>query len=133
MLLKCKFKEHSSRHSSLCFKKDCECRFLFPFHSNDCTYIHKDRGDKDQNKTLFYSLDGSINKVYPFMVLPKRPMGCQFINAHSHLISAVFNFNTNISIGDVSHVYYSTLYTSKSTQEEDAEKQSRIGRGVIKR
>jgi hypothetical protein len=60
-------------------------------------------------------------------------MGCQFINAHSHPISAVFNFNTNISIGDVSHVYYSTLYTSKSTQEEDAKKQLQIGRGVIKR
>ena len=67
------------------------------------------------------------------MVLPKRPMGCQFINAHSLPISAVFNFNTNISIGNVSHVYYGTLYTSKSTQEEDAEKQLRIGRGVIKR
>jgi hypothetical protein len=60
-------------------------------------------------------------------------MGCQFINAHSHPISAVFNFNTNISIGDVSHVYYSTLYTSKSTQEEDAKKQLQIGRGVMKR
>ncbi len=67
------------------------------------------------------------------MVLPKRPMGCQFINTHSHTISAVFNFNTNISIGDVSHVYYSTLYTSKSTQEEDAKKQLQIGHGMIKR
>ena len=65
------------------------------------------------------------------MVLPKRPMGYQLINAHSHLISAVFNFNTNISIGDVSHVYYTTLYTSKSTQEEDTKKQLRIGLGVI--
>jgi hypothetical protein len=67
------------------------------------------------------------------MVLPKRPMGCQFINAHSHPISAVFNFNTNISIEDVSHVYYSTLYASKSTQEEDAKKQLQIGHCVIKR
>jgi hypothetical protein len=45
----------------------------------------------------------------------------------------VFNFNTNIQIGDVSQVFYSTLYTSKSTQEEDSEKQLRIGRAVIKR
>jgi hypothetical protein len=60
-------------------------------------------------------------------------MGCQFINAHSHPISAVFNFNTNISIGDVSHVYYSLLYSSKSTQEEDSKKQLQIGCGVIKR
>ena len=67
------------------------------------------------------------------MVLPKRPMGCQFTNAHSNPFSAVFNFNSNISIGDVSHVYYTTFYTRKSTQEEDNKKQLRIGRAVIER
>jgi hypothetical protein len=60
-------------------------------------------------------------------------MGCQFINAHNKAISDVFNFNTNIQIGDASQVFYSTLYTSKSTQDEDSEKQIRIGRAVIKR
>ncbi len=60
-------------------------------------------------------------------------MGCQFINAHNKSISNVFNFNTNIQIGDASQVYYSTLYTSKSTQDEDSEQQIRIGRAVIKR
>jgi hypothetical protein len=30
-------------------------------------------------------------------------------------------------------VFYSTLYTSKSTQEEDSEKQLRIGRAIVKR
>ncbi len=44
-----------------------------------------------------------------------------------------FNFNTNIQIGDISQVFYSTLYTSKSTQEEDSEKQLQIGCAVIKR
>ncbi len=67
------------------------------------------------------------------MVLSKRPMGCQFINAHNRSISEVFNFNSNIQIGDASQVFYSTLYTSKSTQDEDSEKQLRIGRAVIKR
>ena len=132
-LLRYRFEEHSFSHSASCFKKDCECRFLFPFMSTDYTYIHEDKGDKDQNKTSWYFLDGSINTVYPFMVLPKRPMGCQFINAHNKTISDVFNFNTNIQIGDTSQVFYSTLYTSKSTQDEDSEKQIRIGRAVIKR
>ena len=45
----------------------------------------------------------------------------------------VLSCNTNIQIGNVSQVFYSTLYTSKSTQEEDSEKQLRIGRAVIKR
>jgi hypothetical protein len=54
-------------------------------------------------------------------------MGCQFINAHNKTISKVFNFNTNIQIGDASQVFYSTLYTSKSTQDKDSKKQIRIG------
>jgi hypothetical protein len=60
-------------------------------------------------------------------------MGCEYINPHNLPILNVFNFNTNIQIGDVSQVFYSTLYTSKSTQEEDSEKQLRIGCAVIKR
>ncbi len=70
--------------------------------------------------------------MYSFMVLPKRPMGCQFINTHNKPISEVFNFITNIQIGDASQVFYSTLYTSKSTQDNDSKKQIRIGRAVIK-
>ncbi len=70
--------------------------------------------------------------MYPFMVLPKRPMGCQFINTHNKPISEVFNFNTNIQIGNASQIFYSTLYTSKSTQDEDSKKQIRIGHAVIK-
>ena len=101
--------------------------------STSSTYIHKDKCDQDQNKTLWYFLNGSVNTVYPFMVLPNRPMGCQFINSHNKAISDVFNFNTNIQIRDASQVFYSTLYTSKSTQDEDSEKQIRIGRAVIKR
>jgi hypothetical protein len=101
--------------------------------STNCTCIHEDKGDKDQNKTLWYFLDGLVNNVFPFMVLPKGPMGCQFINTHNKPISEVFNFNTNIQIRDASQVFYSTLYTSKSTQDKDSKKQSRIGCAVIKR
>ncbi len=60
-------------------------------------------------------------------------MGCQYMNPHNSSTLKVFNFNTNILIGDVSQVFYSTLYTSKLTQEEDSEKQLRIGCAVIKR
>jgi hypothetical protein len=60
-------------------------------------------------------------------------MGCQFINVHDKPISEVFKFDTNIQIGDASQVFYSTLYTSKSTQDENSEKRIQIGRAVIKR
>ncbi len=46
-LLRYRFEEHSFSHSALCFKKDCECRFLFPFMSTTCTCIYEDKGDKD--------------------------------------------------------------------------------------
>ena len=132
-LLKYRFEEHSASHSASCFKKGCKCRFLHPFQSTPCTYIHKDKGDDNINETFLFSLDGTIKSVYPFMILSKRPIGCQFINAHNKSISEVFNFNTNIQIGDASQVFYSTLYTSKSTQDADSEKQLCIGRAVIKR
>jgi hypothetical protein len=126
------FEEHSVCHCASCFKKDCKCRFLFPFMPTPSTYIHEDRGDNYNNETLWFCLNGSINSVYPFMVIPKRPMGCQFIYAHNKPISEVFKFNTNIQIEDASQVFYSTLYTSKSTQNEDSKKQLRMGCAVIK-
>ena len=107
-LLKYRFEVHSASHSASCFKKGCECRFLHPFTLTPSTYIHEDRGNNNINETFWFCLDGTINSVYPFMVLPKRPMGCQFINAHNTPISEVFNFNTNIQIGDASQVFYST-------------------------
>jgi hypothetical protein len=101
--------------------------------STTSTYIHEDKGDKNEKEILWHSLDGSTREICPFLVLPKRPMGCQYINPHNSLILNDFNFNTNIQIGDVLQVFYSTLYTSKSTQEEDSDKQLWIGCAVIKR
>ncbi len=101
--------------------------------STTSTYIHEDKCDKNEKEILWYSLDGSTRELCPFLVLPKRPMGCQDINPHNSSILNVFNFNTNIQIGNVSQVFYSTLYTSKSTQEEDSDKQLQIGHAVIKR
>jgi hypothetical protein len=101
--------------------------------STPSTYIHEDRGNNNKNETLWFWLNGSFNSVYPFMVIPKRPMGSQFINAHNKPISEVFNFNTNIQILDVMQVFYSTLYTSKSTQDKDSKNQLCIGHAVIER
>jgi hypothetical protein len=60
-------------------------------------------------------------------------MGCQYINPHNSSILNVFNYNKNIQIGNVLQVFYSTLYTSKSTQVEDSDKQLWIRHAVIKR
>jgi hypothetical protein len=55
------------------------------------------------------------------------------MNAHNTTISYILNCNSNIQIGDASQVFYITLYTNKSTQEEDSKKQLQIRRVVIKR
>ncbi len=60
-------------------------------------------------------------------------MGCKYLNPHNVQIFKVFNFNTNLQIWEASQVFYSTLYTSKSTQEEDSETQLLIECAVIKR
>ncbi len=43
LLLKYRFEKHLAYHKASCFKKGCECRFLFPFMSNSSTYIHEDK------------------------------------------------------------------------------------------
>jgi hypothetical protein len=48
LLLKFRFEEHSAYHKASCFKKGCECLFLFPFMSTTSTYIHEDKGDKNE-------------------------------------------------------------------------------------
>ncbi len=106
---------------------------FFPFMSTHSTYLHEERGDNNNNETLWFCLNESFNSVYQIMVIHKRPMDSQFINAHNIPISEVFNFNLNIQIGDASQVFYSTLYMSKSTQDEDSKWLLRIGRAVIKR
>ncbi len=53
-LLKYRFEGHSACHCALCFKKSCKCRFLFPFMSTPSTYIHEDRGDSNNNETLWF-------------------------------------------------------------------------------
>ncbi len=86
------------------------------------TYFYEDKGGKNKKEILWYSLDGSTMKICLFFILPKRPMGCQYVNPHIVQILKAFNFNTNVQIDVVLQVFYSTLYTSKSIQEEDSEK-----------
>ena len=81
----------------------------------------------------WYLLDGSVKKTAPWMVLPRRPLGCQYLNTHNKEISTIFNCNSNVIIGDASNTYYLTLYGSKSTQKEDSEKKERILKKLIRR
>ena len=50
-LLRYKFDHHECGHRHSCFKKNCECRFLFPFITCSEAYIHEDSRTHDY--TLF--------------------------------------------------------------------------------
>ena len=54
ILLTRKFNEHDSNHRLSCFKKGCECRFLFPLRSCAFTDIPEDPGENDENKMDWY-------------------------------------------------------------------------------
>ncbi len=92
-LLKYRFEEHSACHCALCFKKGCKYRFLFPFMSTCSTYIHEDRGDNNNNETLWFCLKGSFNSVYPFMFIPKRPWA---VSSSMHTINQSQKFSISI-------------------------------------
>ena len=133
-----KFDEHRWQHTSSCWKKGCVCRFgPLPWKPNETrSVIHEDKGLPGEKNTSikWHSLrpnDLSLN-VPPWMILNKRPMGCQYVNTHNKAIGDVLNCNTNVQIGDGSHVFYSTCYLSKSTQEEDKERQQRVHNAIIK-
>ncbi len=102
--------------------------------STPCTYIHEDKGDNNKNKTLWYSLDGSVNTVYPFLILPTRPMGCQYMHAHNTTKSYILNCSSTIFKLKMHHKF-STAHCIHVNQhkKKTAKKQLRIGHAVIKR
>jgi hypothetical protein len=131
MLLKKRFEIHDHKHRLSCFKKDCECRFLFPFYPQEKTHI-----DEDESKgTIFWHqlVNTEELQTRPWILNTKRNMGCEYMNSHSWVISELLNCNSNVQIGDPTQVFYSTLYSSKSTQKEDAERHKRIARSIVYR
>ena len=78
------------------------------------------------DEVTWYTIDGNENKVRPWIVEPKRPMGCQYINTHNEALSRTLNCNTNVQIGDPSSIFYTTLYTTKDNQKEDCEAPQRV-------
>ncbi len=116
LLLKFRFEEYSAYHKASCFKKGCECQFLFPFMSTTSTHIHEDKGGKNEKEILWYSLDGSTREISPFLVLPTRPMGCQYINPHN---SSILNVFTSIQIYKLAmYRRFSTAHCTQANQHK---------------
>ena len=113
-LVKFRFNEHDCFHRPGCFKKGNECRFKLPKQISE--EVSLSFGDEESK---WFSVQGEEKKVTSFDAITKRLMGDQFLNTFSPAISGVFGYNTNVQIGSVSHMYYNTLYGSKSNQDDE--------------
>ena len=111
ILLRSCFDQHEYNHRHSCFKKGCECRFMFPYLTCCKTYIHEDKCTNNENEINWHRIDGTTMKMTPWMIIPKRPMGCQWMNVHNKTLSEVFNCSTNLQVGDPFHMLYITLST----------------------
>ena len=116
-----KFNEHDFNHRGTCFKKDNECRFKIPKQLTSKTYILFGEETSDWNMVI-----GEDRRVTSFDVVVERKMGDQYLNTFSPTVSGTIGYNTNVQIGDVAHIYYNTLYGSKSTQDEDTRSYLRV-------
>ncbi len=72
------------------------------------THIYEDKGYKNEKEILWYSLNGSTTKICPFIVLPKRTMGCQYVNPHKwstkRTLCGIALFKLNTFFSHVLHV-----------------------------
>jgi hypothetical protein len=131
VIIKERFEFHDQHHRLSCFKKNAEYRALFPKLPHNETVLDD---QSTGNPVTFHRLvEGEEVQTKPWLIYPKQPLGCEYINQHSYAVSEVLNCNSNIQIGDLTHVFYSTLYTSKSTQDDDANQQKRIAMAIIRR
>eukprot|EP00986_Skeletonema_menzelii_P013820 scaffold8448_cov188-Skeletonema_menzelii.AAC.1 len=134
-LLHFAFDEHACTHRGTCFKKKTsECRANLPEMASKETVIfdnkeiatikealHKnDESYRKLNNDIFWHhLNGKVEKKSQYTLLPKRKNGSQFLNQYNIPVSGLLGCNTNITMGDWSHTYYTTLYSTKDTQAED--------------
>jgi hypothetical protein len=75
---------HDPHHRLSCFKKDTECRALFPkLPHNETVLDDQSTGDP----VTFHRLVEGEEQVQtkPWLIYPKRTLGCEYINQHSYM------------------------------------------------
>ena len=135
ILLRRRFDEHHDKHANSCFKKGCECRFLFPFMAwCNHTRLYKS-GAKDDTAVdvCRNTLDGNSKKDPRFIIELERNQGCQYMNTHNIAVSDVLNCNTNVQSGDSNQTFYQTMYQTKNTQKDDCEPRDLVAKALIRR
>ena len=121
------FNTHDWKHRKSCFKKGVECRFHIPQKPCETTTVLYKSDDLDnllqglrsQCNAKWYHHDGTFHKVCGFEIQPKRKPWDAFVNINNPVVSKVFGYNNNVCMGSINTLFYCTLYTSKSNQEDE--------------
>jgi hypothetical protein len=112
------FNEHDYRHRKGCFKKTDECRFTFPKKIQTDNEIVVDWSSEP---TKWFSIvDGEQDTLcYPFTMQTKRHVSDLFLNTNNPIVSNIFGYNNNVTMGNRNCIYYVTLYNTKGNQDEE--------------
>jgi len=70
-LLKHRFKEHSSCHCGSCFKKSCECRFMFPIYQHHVHTYMKIKETTTRTRLCGTHWMDQLTLCTPFLFSPK--------------------------------------------------------------
>jgi hypothetical protein len=117
IVLNC-FNEHDYRHRKGCFKKTSDCRFHY---LRTIQESHELKIDFKAESSIWYTSygNGESKTCYPFTMESKRALPDVFLNTNNPIISEVFGFNNNVTMGNRNCIYYVTLYNTKGNQEEE--------------
>ena len=121
------FNTHDWKHRKGCFKKGNECRFNIPHMPSNKLLIQYSEANEDKLfserpsslVSKWYNIDGTYQRVCSYEMIPKREFWDVFVNTNNSIVSGVLGYNNNICIGSINTLYYCTLYTSKSNQEDE--------------
>jgi len=112
------FNEHDYRHRKGCFKKSSECRFCYPKNIQDENELLVD-WSSEPSKWFSISADKPVLYCYPFTLETKRHVSDLFLNTNNPIITKIFGYNNNVTIGNRNCIYYVTLYNTKGNQDEE--------------
>ena len=126
-MVQLRFNEHAWEHRTSCFKKTEECRAFLPTLCQPKAEVkwEEDCDGVECWNSMYYDeyskqIQTKKRRITAFTVLPQRNFGDQYLNVHSRAISNLFACNSNIQSGEIAHMYYTTVYTSKEIQKEES-------------
>ena len=80
---------------------------MFPFLARRSTVIDEEEDEFDINAIQWNRLsDPKTVWLSPWLLMPQRELGSEYVNTYNYALSEIFNCNTNVQIGDIWQIYY---------------------------